>query len=76
MAETARLQELERQIREFPYEEQLWLIERLVHSLRAGIHGTNARAVELAAMAADPDIQRELREIQEDFSYTEQDGLE
>ena len=31
---------------------------------------------ELAAMAADPDVQRELREIRADFSGTEADGLE
>lgn len=76
MTNSARLQELERQIGEFPYEEQLWLIERLVHSLRAGVYGSDTRAAELAAMAVDPDIQRELREIEKDFSQTEQDGLE
>lgn len=31
---------------------------------------------ELAQMAADPDIQRELREIEREFSPTESDGLE
>jgi len=50
------------------------LIERLARRLRQ--RGTGEQvALEsgLAAMAADPEIQRELREINEEFSPTERD---
>lgn len=77
MSDLARLHELERQIREFPREEQLWLIERLARGLRSSTRLTpDERDQQLALMAADPDIQREIREIDKEFAHTERDGLE
>lgn len=35
-----------------------------------------ARKADLAAMASDPEIQAELRHIEEEFAGTESDGLE
>ena len=58
-------------------EEQLWLLEHLAHELRVHPAGSRKRFEEnLVAMAADPDIQRELREIEAEFATTESDGLE
>lgn len=57
--------------------DQLWLLERLVHYL----HETTVREQEfgsdqLAAMAADPEVQQELKRIEEEFIFAEADGLE
>ncbi len=73
----SRLQDLEQQIRTFSAEEQLWLIERLAHGLRANPPpGHSPAEAALAAMASDPEIQQELRAIEHDFAVTERDGLE
>ncbi len=57
--------------------EQLWLIERLVHQTRRNSEpqvpdSTN----QLALMAADPEVQRELQNIEAEFAFAEFDGLE
>jgi hypothetical protein len=70
------LQELENQITQLSRDEQLWLIERLAHRLRLTTSMPATMESELAAMAADPNIQRELRAIEEEFRGTESDGLE
>lgn len=72
---SAMLSELERQIHRLTPDEQLWLIEQMVHQLRKP-HSPGTLELELAAVAADPDIQREIREIDEEFKGTESDGLE
>lgn len=67
------LHDLEKRISLLPREDQLALIERVAYGLR-----TNASRnfeASLAAMAADPDIQRELRAIEEEFRVTEADCL-
>lgn len=57
--------------------EQLWLIERLVHHVHeATLKPSNDVDAQLALMAADPQIQNELRRIEQEFSYAEADGLE
>ncbi|MEK6288522.1 MAG: hypothetical protein AABO57_22625 [Acidobacteriota bacterium] len=60
--------------------EQLWLIERLVHHVHeATLKQSNDVDRELALMAlmaTDPQIQNELRRIEQEFSYAEADGLE
>jgi hypothetical protein len=44
-----------------------WLIERLAHSLREStLKDQNILDNQLAAMASDPEIQRELKEIDEE----------
>jgi Uma2 family endonuclease len=73
----AALTEIEEQIARFSPDEQLWLIERLVHRLRQSTPANKgAREGELAAMAADPDIWRELQQIDTEFKTTEGDNLE
>jgi hypothetical protein len=74
---SSTLKSLDSQIGELSRDEQLWLLERLARLLRETASGDQA-AIEgdLAAMASDPEIQRELRNIDEEFAPTERDGLE
>jgi hypothetical protein len=75
MATTA-ISEIENQFAQLPPEAQLSVLERLAHHVRAGRVGKRDDwDADLAAMAADPDIQRELREISAEFAATEADGL-
>ena len=64
-----KLLELEKQITELTYEDKLWLLERLAYTLRKDVSS------DLDAMAADPDIQRELSAINTEFRVAEEDGL-
>ena len=69
--------QIEESFRLLPISEQLGLIERLVHR----VHESTLRKNEvldnqLAAMAADPEIQSELQQIEREFAFTESDGLE
>ncbi len=71
-----RISRLEREITQLPSEEQRWLSDRLSRRLRRN----SAKPAEdfesrLATMAADPEVRRELRRIDEDFRVTESDGL-
>lgn len=69
--------QLESSILKLPREEQLWLVERIIHALRESEMRERAMwETDLIAMAADPAIQNEIREIDEEFSVTESDGLE
>ena len=57
--------------------EQLWLIERLVHRVHeATLSNRRDLDQQLALMATDPEIQSELRNIEQEFSHVEGDGLE
>ena len=57
--------------------EQLWLMERLAHRLRArALQPLTVQDSDLAAMAHDPAIQRELRQITVEFTLTEAEGLD
>lgn len=71
----AILSEIEENILQLPVDEQLLLISRVAERLRGKIDGENNFESELAEMANDENIQRELKEIEEDFRYTELDGL-
>ncbi len=76
VSDPTALAELERQIRQFSREEQLWLIERLAHGLRENPGpATRPSDAALNAMAVDQDVQRELRAIESDLAGTEGDGL-
>ena len=56
------LTEIERRLDELSFDEQLRLLERLaVRVRRQFVANTSDESGDLAAMAADPDIQRELR---------------
>ena len=57
--------------------EQLRVIEHLVRRVHDKSRGeADDLDGQLAMMAADPDIQNELREIEQDFACTDSDGLE
>ena len=76
MVRSPTLAEVERRALQLSHEERLWLIERLAQSLRGGPgRGRPDWAQQLAAMAADPDVQRELQQIAGEFAPTEMDGL-
>ena len=69
--------EIESQFARLSPEAQLSLLERLVHRARLAVSGRrDTWEADLAAMAADPEMQRELHRIQAEFSVTEADGLE
>ena len=74
---SSALEQIESIFSELSVSEQLLLIERLVRQVN---EFTLRRRIEfdqqLALMAADPEIQRELRSIQQEFSVAETDGLE
>ena len=72
---SAALQMIETQLPLLSSDEQLLLIERLVRQLRRR-RITPEMEAELVEMANDPQIQKELREINEEFAVTEEDGLE
>lgn len=69
------LSELEENISRLSVDEQLLLIERVSHRIRKNMTGKQDVDTQLSEMASDPEIQRELQEIEREFSVTEQDGL-
>lgn len=69
------LQSIERALPSLSQDEQLWLIERLAHEMRKAQRQSEFRA-SLAAMASDPEIQAEIRQIEKEFSVADEDGLE
>jgi hypothetical protein len=64
------LPQIEERITQLPVDERLWLIER------ESIRKQHAFEAQFVAMAADPDIQREIHQIDEEFAVTEADGLD
>ena len=71
------LSQIEDTFSQLSISEQLRLIERLVHRVHERTQKQNADLdVQLAQMAADPQIQAELAKIEEEFSNAEADGLE
>lgn len=74
------LNDLEEQISLLSRQEQLWLIEKLARRLREVDTNGNPTKVsdfdeQLALMANDPEMQTELKQIDEEFRATEMDGL-
>ena len=69
------LTEIENTILKLPVDEQRKLISRVSRKLRNQTGNDSDFKQQLKEMAADPDIQRELREIEADFRSTEFDGL-
>ena len=75
--DTTALQRIEADISQLSLSQQLWLMERLAHRIRERTLRPQASlADQLAAMASDPDIQRELQQIEAEFTGTEADGLD
>jgi hypothetical protein len=69
-------EQIERQFAELPMQIQLALLERLLHSVRTKIADDDRDfAADVAEMARDPDIIREVRAIDAEFRGCEQDGL-
>ena len=73
---TPTLEQIETNIARLSLDEQLWLMERLAHTIRQRTLPTvMVKESELAAMAADPTIQNEIQQINDEFAATEMDGL-
>ena len=74
---TPALHEIENEFARLSPEAQLTLLERLVHRARVGLSGRrDTWEADLSAMAADPEMQRELSRLNREFATTEADGLE
>jgi hypothetical protein len=66
------LTQMENNISRLSLAEQLWLMERLVQHIKENRINEKSRfESDLVAMAKDPQIQRELREIEVEFAYAE-----
>lgn len=75
--DTKILNEIEDIISRLTLDEQLRLVEWLTHRIRQRTLLQPPFAVpDLTAMAADPEIQAELRQIEAEFACAEADGLE
>ncbi len=72
----AILSQIEEHIYQLSLAEQLWLIERLAQRLREQLTVQSTFESQLAGMATDPEIQQELRRIEEEFAPAAADGLE
>lgn len=71
------LAEIEKKINRLSYQERLLLIERLAHSLQErSTKNHNYFEKQITAMASDPEIQSELKNINDEFALAEADGLE
>jgi hypothetical protein len=70
------LTQIQENINRLSSNEQLWLIEWLAHRVREKASAQSVWASQLADMAADPEIQSELRKIDAEFALAETDGLE
>ena len=74
---TPALTDIESEFARLSSEAQLGLLERLIHRARVTVAGRrDTWEAELSAMAADPEMQRELSCIKAEFGVTEADGLE
>ena len=69
--------QIEESFSQLPISEQLRLIERLVHRVHEKtLMESQELDDQLGLMAADPQIQSELQEIESEFALAESDGLE
>jgi hypothetical protein len=69
------LEGIESAIDKLSLTDQVWLIERLAQKIRRQTLRQQPDDEQFAAMAADPDIQKELRAIEADLAGTEANGL-
>ncbi|HYP51754.1 MAG TPA: hypothetical protein VEQ34_12495 [Pyrinomonadaceae bacterium] len=73
---TSALEKIEAEILQLDLNEQLELIEFLARRVRENAQKPSGNLEnELSEMANDPEIQRELREIENEFAGTLLDGL-
>ena len=69
--------DIEREFARLSPEDQLSLLERLVHQTKVSATSRQtALESELEKMASDPQMQAELERISSEFAGTESDGLE
>jgi hypothetical protein len=69
--------QIEDAFKKLPISEKLLLIERLVHRVHEDtLNAKSQLDQQLAQMAADPEIQAELSEIEREFASATADGLE
>src|SRR5687767_14346538 len=68
------LQRLQQEMTGLDAADKLWLLEQIVHQLRKDSRREEVNDA-ASAMAADPEIQREIAAIEEEFSHTLLDGL-
>ena len=74
---TPAFSEIENEFARLSPEDQLTLLERLVHRARVAVTARpDTWEAELSAMAGDPEMQRELSRINTEFRSAEGDGLE
>ena len=73
MSAPSLLSELEENISRLSLGDQLLLIERVSHRIRENISDKTDDDAHLSEMAADPEIQRELQKINNEFSTTERE---
>ena len=76
MPEPSIVRDLEEKISRLTTDEQMQLIERVSHRIRTVNTSNKVIDAQLSEMAADPEIQKELRDIENGFSPTEGDGLD
>ena len=69
------LDRLNDEIQQLTLMEQVWLLEQLAHHIRNQAAHQQGIESQLEAMASDPQIQRELREIEVEFGPADFDGL-
>ncbi len=73
---TSTIEDIEKKINELSRDEQLCLFERLAHQIKGDVlNKQKTIEAQLTAMAFDPEIQREIRKINSEFTGTELDGL-
>lgn len=70
------MDEIEEQVAQLSADEQRLLLRRLTHKMRKDVSDRAERKRVMMEMAQDPDIQRELKAINEEFACTHMDGLE
>lgn len=68
MPEPSIVRDLEEKISRLSTEEQFQLIERVSHRIRAVNTSKKVMDAQLSEMAADPEIQKELREIKQELA--------
>jgi hypothetical protein len=72
----ALLQEIEARIDQLSTAEKQILLDRLARQVRIAKSTNPDLAATLACMVVDPDIQREIRAIEQEFADAAEDGLE
>jgi len=76
MMNLSALSQIEESIAQLSLVEQLRLIERVAQRLREHLDAQSTFDQQLVAMAADQEMQQELRRIEEEFAHTAADGLD